>query len=270
MLMLTHTWILKEFLGADFRNHLDLYIYNICPDLLPIHHGITPELTHGIPRIRQFPPEHRKAAFVLFHLLVDDIAHHGEINSEPVRSFNPDSRGYAYLRGQALIKPIIDFHHRIGMDITYGKAAYRAHMIIELAFDLRLNQDREQEYLLELLSEAVYHTAEKKMDELCATLDWLFGVESDKIRQALEKGLSTPVLDKMRRFLNIEGRIGFYIDRFGLDRKDDPTWAGARQILIRGMELVSDYNAFLYPTLDAIRNSGFSCSLQSLFHEPGA
>jgi len=261
MLMLTHTWILKEFLGSDFRDHLDLYIYNICPDLLPIHKCITSEYTHGIPRIYQYPPEYKKAAFVLFHLLVDDIAHHGRISTEPIRCFNPDSQGYAYLRGQTLIKPIMDFYNRIGLEINYSKAAYRAHMIIELTFDLRLNQEREQEKLFELFSEAVYHTADKKMDELCTTLDWIFGLDTVKIRQALEKGLSSHTLDKMKHLLNIEGRIGFYIDRFGLNRKDDPTWAGTRTLLLQGMQLVSDYDAFLHPTLNAIRNSGFSSSL---------
>lgn len=258
MLMLTHTWILKKFLGPDFHNHLDLYIYNICPDLLPIHKCITSEFTHGIPRLTHYPPEHKKAAYVLFHLLVDDLAHHGQISTEPIRCFNPDSQGYAYLRGQTLIKPIMDFHHQIGTDISYSKAAYRAHMIIELAFDLRLNQEREQEKLFELFSEAVYHTADKKMDELCMTIDWFFGAKTADIRQALEKGLSSHILDNMKHRLNIEGRTGFYIDRFGLNREDDLVWSGVRTLLLEGMQLVSDYEAFLHPTLNAIRSSGFS------------
>jgi len=264
MLMMTHTWILKEFLGSDFRDHLDLYIYNICPDLLPIHRDITSEITHGIPRIYSYPPEHQKAAFVLFHLLVDDMAHHGRINAEPVRGFNPDSQGYAYIRGQTLIGPIIDFYHRIGMEIDYRKAAYRAHMIIEMTFDLQMIQEIGQQKLFELFCEAVDHTANEKMDELCTTLDWLFRIETATIRQALEKGLSSRTLDRMKSLLNIEGRIGFYIDRFGLDRGDDPTWEGTRMLLLQGMRLVSDYDAFLHPTLNAIKISGFPCSLQSL------
>jgi len=181
MLMMTHTWILKEFLGSDFRDSLDLYVYNVCPDLLPIHKCITSEFTHGI------------------------------------------SRRYSY--------------------------------------DLRLIQETGQMKLYELFSEAVEHTVEKKMDELCTTLDWLFGMETVPIRQALEKGLSSRTLDRMKSLRNIEGRIGFYIDRFGLDRGDDETWKGTRALLLQGMQQVRDHDAFLYPTLHAIKNSGFPCFL---------
>jgi len=261
MLMMTHTWILKEFLGSDFRDSLDLYVYNVCPDLLPIHKCITSEFTHGIPRRYSYPPQHQKAAFVLFHLLVDDMAHHGQINAEPTCGFNPDSQGYAYLRGQPLIEPIMEFHQRIGMEIDYSKAAYRAHMIIELTFDLRLIQETGHLKLYELFSDAVEHTVENKMDELCTTLDWLFGMETVPIRQALEKGLSSRTLDRMKSLRNIEGRIGFYIDRFGLDRGDDETWKGTRALLLQGMQQVRDHDAFLYPTLHAIKNSGFPCFL---------
>ncbi len=261
MLMMTHTWILKEFLGSDFRESLDLYVYNVCPDLLPIHKCISSEFTHGIPRKYSYPPEHQKAAFVLFHLLVDDMAHHGQINSEPVLCFKPDSQGYAYLLGKSLIEPIMKFHQRIGMEIDYRRAAYCAHMIIELTFDLRLIQEMGQIKLYELFSEAVEHTLDKKMDELCTTLDWFFGMETASIRQALEKGLSARTLERMKSLRNIEGRIGFYIDRFGLDCEDDATWKGTRALLLEGMQLVGDFEAFLNPTLHAIRNSGFTFSL---------
>lgn len=257
MFMMTHTWILKEFLGSDFRNSLDLYVYNICPDLLPIHQCITSEFTHGIPRRYAYPPEHQKAAFILFHLLVDDMAHHGQINDDPVCCFNPDSQGYAYLRGQTLIEPILEFHQRVGMEIDYCQAAYRAHMIIELTFDLQIIQETRQMNLYDLFSEAVEHTVDNKMDELCTTLDWFFGMETAAIRQALEKGLSSRTLERIKSLRNIEGRIGFYIDRFGLDRGDDDTWEGTRRLLLQGMQLVGDHGAFLHPTLQAIKNSGF-------------
>lgn len=261
MFMLTHTWILKNFLGLDFRNNLDFYIYNICPDLLPIHNCITSEFTHGIPRISHYPPEHRKAAFVLFHLLVDDIAHHGHINIEPVSGFNPDSKGYAYLRGQTLISPIIDFHRGIGMEINYNKAVYIAHTIIELSFDLRLSQDIGQGELFDLFNDAINHTLEKKMDELCGTLFWLFGIEAVKIRHTIEKGLNSFAFDRMKRLQNIEGRIEFYINRFGLDIEDDYIWQGVRTLLLKGLQLIGNNDDFLYPTLEAIKSSGFSYDL---------
>lgn len=261
MFMMTHTWILKEFLGSNFRESLDLYVYNVCPDLLPIQKGITAEFTHGIPRRFFYPPQHQKAAYVLFHLLVDDMAHHGQIHTDPVCGFNPNSQGYAYRRGQSLIEPILEFQQRMGMDVDRRTAAYRAHTIIELTFDLRLVQEAGEVRLYELFSEAVDHTVDKKMDELCETLDWFFGVEAAVIRQALEKGLSSGTLERIKSLKDIEGRIGFYIDRFGLDRDNDAAWEGTRTLLLQAMRLVDDFDAFLSPTLCAIKNSSIPCFL---------
>jgi hypothetical protein len=147
------------------------------------------------------------------------------------------------------------------VEINYNKAVYLAHAIIELSFDLRLSQEIGQEELFELFSDAVNHTLEKKMDELCATLYWLFDIESVKIRQALEKGLSLLALDRIKRLQNIEGRIEFCINRFGLDIEDDLIWKGTRTLLLKGMQLVGDNDAFLFPTLEAIKSSGFSYPL---------
>jgi len=112
-----------------------------------------------------------------------------------------------------------------------------------------------------LFSEAVDHTVDQKMDELCETLDWFFGVETAVIRQALEKGLSSGTLERIKSLKDIEGRIGFYIDRFGLDRNDDDAWEGTRALLLQAMHLVDDIDAFLSPTLCAIKNSSIPCFL---------
>lgn len=96
MLLLAHTWILKEFLALDPRKcrDPDIYIHNLSPDILTIHEAIKPVTTHGISRFRNFPSRYKKAAFVQFHLLVDDMAHYGEITDDLNNVFNPDSGGY--------------------------------------------------------------------------------------------------------------------------------------------------------------------------------
>ena len=66
MLLNTHTWLLKEYAGARLRrDNLDILIYNVIPDILPIHRDITPEMTHRLERLVPVPPGHRKARFKL-------------------------------------------------------------------------------------------------------------------------------------------------------------------------------------------------------------
>ena len=57
MFMLTHTYFLQKFLGAaDIKDiDLDVYVYNIAPDLLTIHPRISPNKTHKIRRSLQIP-----------------------------------------------------------------------------------------------------------------------------------------------------------------------------------------------------------------------
>ena len=75
--MLTHTWILREFLGGDYiskQGLSDLYIYNILPDVLPLHEHITAEITHRSTGKTSPPAEFIKARYIYFHLLTDDFA----------------------------------------------------------------------------------------------------------------------------------------------------------------------------------------------------
>jgi len=257
--MLTHTWILKEFLGTGRLSPdvLDMFVYNVSPDILPLHGAITSDMTHGIPRFRPLSPQYKKAAFVQFHLLVDDIAHHGKIGKTAVRDFNPNSEGYTYVKGRPLIQPIMDFYKSIGKEIGYSHAAYQSHMIIEMTFDLALHQRRENDELIPIFCEALEYTVQNKIGEFSEIHAWLFDISEEIIAEAIRQGRDTCSLDRMSCFMNVEGRIGLCLDRFGLDRNDDSTWAGMRNLIAHGMVLVNDYEDFLYPTIREIRNSSF-------------
>lgn len=103
MLMLTHTWVLRECLARNFfrEKDLDLYIYNIIPDILPFHESITAQFTHDLNRTIEPPEEFRKVRFILLHLLLDDFSHYGEAPGRRF-GFDPDSRGYAYIAGKSM------------------------------------------------------------------------------------------------------------------------------------------------------------------------
>jgi hypothetical protein len=263
MLMLTHTWILREYLGsrALHPDCIDLYAYNVSPDLLTFHPAITSEMTHGIDRHREIPVVYRKAAFVHFHLLVDDIAHYGDICREPVRTFNPDSKGYTYLRGRPLVNPIRDFQKRFGREVSQSEAAYQSHIMIETAFDLVLNRRLEKSGIIPLFSESLGSTAENSLEEFGRTIEWLTDIRSEKAGEAFAHGVNICTPERMNGLMNVEGRINLFIDKFGLDRNDQAVRAGAIELMEQGMDLVRDCEAFLEATLEKIGKSDFRHTL---------
>ena len=263
MLMLTHTWILREFLGprALLPECLDLYAYNVCPDLLTFHPAISSEMTHGIDRFRDLPDPHRKAAFVHFHLLVDDIAHYGDICEQPVRTFNPDSGGYTYVRGRSLVEPIRKFQKRFGREVSPSEAAYQSHIMIETAFDMVLNRKPENSGLIPLFTESLGGVARNGIEEFGRTIEWLTDIQGETAGEAFAHGVNICTPERMNGLMNVEGRINLFIDKFGLDRKDRAMRAGAIELMEQGMELVRDCEAFLEPAMEKIRKSAFRCFL---------
>ncbi len=263
MLMLTHTWLLRMFLGPHLSKSVepDLYIHNVSPDILPIHKDITTDMTHGAERLSRLPQEYKKANFTQFHLLVDDIAHYGRICKDPGKTFNPDSGGYPYRKGRMLIEPLVEFHRGIGHRISYHEAAYRSHIIIEIAFDQVLQDGDEPYDILPLFFGALHYTVEDKMEDFCRTSSWFYGIREATIAEALKKGKEKCTRESPEPFASFAGRVALYIGKFGLDRHDDATWSGLSNILLQGMDMVSDYEDYLAETIKAIRETGFTSSL---------
>jgi len=261
--MLTHTWLLKELIGADniIGNNLDAYVYNVSPDLLTIHPSITPKMTHRIPLSSRLPAQHRKAAFIRFHLLVDDMAHYGKIGEGSATGFdfNPNSNGYAYVKGRFLIQPIMNFYRDIGAEISFSEAAYRSHMIIEMAFDLTVN--RKDGSLTTLFSEALSYTVENKLSEFSRTLGWFFGIEQKTITEAIEKGIKLYTKDRMDSLMSLDGRVNLYNAKFNHDPDNDSIRNNIRDLFTMGMDMVADYEDFLRATLKATEKSGFKPQL---------
>jgi len=257
MLMLTHTWLLREFIGADHisRNNLDIFAYNVFPDLLPIHESITPEMTHSISRLSRLPRKYHKAAFIQFHLLVDDMAHYGKIAQKAVIDFNPNSNGYAYVKGRPLIQPIIDFYKDIGDEISFSEAAYRSHIIIEMSFDLALQ--RKDSGLATLFSEALNYTIENKLREFRKTLSWIFEIKEETITEAIDKAVTVYTKEWLEDLMSLEGRASLFVDKFCYGCDDGKARNGIRSLFDQGMDLVADYKDFLHTTLNAIKDSGF-------------
>jgi hypothetical protein len=259
MLMLTHTWLLKELIGVDhiIRDNLDIFAYNVSPDLLTIHPSITPKMTHRIPLSSRLPAQHRKAAFIQFHLLVDDMAHYGKIGegADTGFDFNPNSNGYAYVKGRSLVQPIMNFYRDIGAEVSFSDAAYRSHIIIEMAFDLTVNQKNGS--LTALFSEALSYTVENKFSEFSKTLSWFFSIEQKTITEAIEKGIKLYTKDRMDSLMSLDGRVHLYAAKFHHDPDDNSIRNNIKNLFTKGMYLVADYEDFLHTTLKATEKSGF-------------
>lgn len=259
MLMLTHTYLLQNVLGtAGSKNYdLDIFVYNITPDLLPMNSDINPQQTHKIRRFSQIPPFYPKTAYTMFHLLVDDLAHYGEISPGIPAAFNPDSRGYSYIKGKPLINSILDFQKEINKEISYNEAVYRSHLIVEMIYDLVIIDNIKNYQTMELLAEAIFTTAEKKMDEFAAAINWLYGLDKRKIREVLRRACTDITYGNIQKIMNIEGRIHLYARRFGLDSDEQLYFAGIKNIFLQARELLDDHEIFLRETVEAVKKYGW-------------
>lgn len=263
MLMLAHTWILREFLGPDryVDFSADIFAYNVFPDILPILKDITPAMTHALPRFRPFSPRYAKGRFLQFHLLVDDLAHYGFIVDQGSDDFNPHARGYAYVKGKQLIDPIIDLYRSLDGEINYGLAAYRAHMLIEMTFDQILRRKDDHDSIMKILCQGMRYAVEEKNAECRSILAWIYGIEEETISKALDMVGLVWTYEKLDALMNIEGRINLCIDKFGLNAADPYTRQGMSELVAWGMNLVDDYYDFLSFTLKTIKETGFTNTL---------
>jgi hypothetical protein len=259
MLMLTHTWILKELLALSSVETptLDIFAYNVCPDLLPIHRSVHASMTHRLSRFKQVPREYRKALFVQLHLLADDIAHHGRICEEVVTEFNPDADGYAYVAGKPLVGPIMDYCASFGLPVDRVEAAYRSHMIIELSVDIYLRKNGEGRVLVDLFQDALEQTDRLYMPEFTRTLSWLFGIEGPVIQESLNQAMSFYTADRMMRFVDGRERIAHYVKKFGFNEANEPAVEGMRDLMRQGMFLVDDPMDYLHGVVRTIRESPY-------------
>ena len=260
MLLNTHTWLLKEYAGARLcPDKLDILIYNVMPDILPIHRDITPEMTHRIERLGAVPPEHARARFIQFHLLVDDLSHHGHITRRGHDRFENASGGYAYLKGAALAASMIELHGRDDGEIPVDEALYRSHLIIEMALDLVVY--RRYPGVVELFSQAVEWTLENRLESLVGTLAWSYSLPEALARDAVVQGMAAYRNEILRRSVSLEGRTELFLHKFYGGVAGEKLRTGVRDLLQRGIESVADGQEFLSATLTEIAKAGFDGGL---------
>lgn len=258
MLMLTHTYLLQQIMSASDIKHADpdIYIYNIAPDLLTLHPDINSNQTHSVTRFITAPPDHKLTAYIMFHLLVDDLAHYGKISLTCQEGFDPHAEGYSYIKGRGLIDSILNLYKIAGRDITYNEAAYRSHLIIEMIYDLFILPHIHADKSIELLVDAIHFTFDHRCNQFCYDISWLYGIDQDHVLQVLKNAISYITQERLERIMNMEGRIRLFSDKFGL-RNDDSVFAEEIQSLFRDALNSIESDEFLQQTNTAIRICGW-------------
>jgi len=261
MLMLTHTYLLQKVLGAaDIKSpDLDIYIYNIAPDLLTIHPNINSDKTHNIKRFSEIPVKYPQSAYVMFHLLVDDLAHFGSICLDYQEEFNPESKGFCYIKGKLLINSILDLHKIIQNEISYNDAAYRSHLIIEMIYDLVILKEINSLETISLLVEAINFTFNNKLEEFTSTISWLYDVQESDVRAVMKDACVYLTKERLERIMNIEGRIRLYSDKFGLKSKDNLFYEGIKNLFIQAKNSLEldEKELFLHQAAKTIKDYGW-------------
>jgi len=256
MFMLTHTYFLQKVLKrADLKDvEPDVYVYNIAPDLLAIHPQITPDKTHRLRRALQIPPRYSKSAYVIFHLLVDDLSHHGHICLDDLGEFNLNSQGYSYLKGRHLVDSILEVHRMIHKDISYADAVYQSHLIIEMIYDLVILKEIYSYKTIDLLVEAFNFTIENKMDEFIETIGWLYRFDKKEIEEVMKGALLFMTKEGMESLMNMKGRINLYRDKFGLESNERLFCDGLESLFHQAVNLIDDEELFFSETVEIIKN----------------
>lgn len=256
MFMLTHTYFLQKILCHAGVKHVepDIYVYNIAPDLLAIHPLISSAKTHTLQRSLQIPFQYPKSAYVIFHLLVDDLSHHGYISSGEQEEFNLNSKGYSYIKGITLVKSIMNLHKMIDREISYGDAVYQSHLIIEMIYDLVILKHINSFNTVDVLVEAIKYTVENKMKEFIDTINWIYGLEVNEINEVMKSALFFITKEKMDGIMNIEGRMNLYKDKFGLQSNEQLFCDGMKILFQRAMDLINDDELFFLETAQVIKN----------------
>lgn len=254
MFMLTHTYFLQKLVGAEGKNlEPDSYVYNIAPDLLAIHPGISSAQTHTLLRSLPLNPSYPKSAYVIIHLLVDDISHYGYVCSSEHDEFDIHSKGYAYIKGISLIESIVALYRNIGREVSYADAVYQSHLIIEMIYDLIIMREINALNTIDVLVDSIRYTAGRKMDEFIDTMHWLYGIQKADIRDVVKSALDHITKESMQGLMNLEGRINLYRDKFSLQGNKPLFYEGLKDVFEQAMDVIDDEEIFFQETADIIR-----------------
>lgn len=252
MLTNCHTLVLRELLerrpDAPPAEE-DAYVYNVAPDSLPLSGEFRPGQTHrfappeGV--MRRFP----KLLWVKCHLAVDNLCHYGSI-AKTANGLPPSrKRGYAYVKGAALIPLMRAFAGEMDVPTKEASLHYLAHVLVEIAVDYAIYLD--DRTVAERLRDAQLSMIEEQKREYAESLAALYGCAPEKIERAREapRKFYGDHHDIDELFLG--GRTKIVLRKLGLPFSGKNTERTCR-LIEEGARMTGDYMNFIDECVDAL------------------
>lgn len=248
MLTNIHNWILRELLRKKGEENypLDIFLYNIAPDALPMHKDISAEATHKINLTEELLKKYPKLIYVRYHILVDNLGHYGDIYP------SDNKKGYAYLKGKNIIDDVKEFYNEIGEEIDDENAFYIAHTVIEIAMDLKLSRDDPS--IPELFFEMQTEIPQDKFEEYVEAISCLYNLDREIVREARK--------EPFRFYGKIESVDDFFLNkrvRLILRKTNreftEENLSSAKNLVRGAIRFLDDYRLFLEDSVEKIENS---------------
>jgi hypothetical protein len=144
----------------------------------------------------------------------------------------------------------------IDKEISFSDAAYQSHLLVEMIYDLVIRQRIDRSGSIDLLEEAVHFTFDRREKEFCSDISWLYGIDPEHSREVLKIAVSYITRERMQRFMNIEGRIRLFTDKFGLRNNNELFTETISALFQDALLSIGDEN-FLQEACGTIRNCGW-------------
>lgn len=266
MLTNVHTIVLKRLLGdAASEDALDLYAYNLAPDALPMHPSISPSITHQV----NFTPEAMalfpKLFYVKLHLLVDNLGHYDQLVKPKSLDGNSGKQGYGYQKGVLFTQEVQGLMTEVGKAISPQQALYGAHVLVEMALDLRVfDEAKELPSLLHQIEEGI---SEEQWRQYSLALGWLYHLSPEVVNEARKapRKFYEPFGDYRNKYFH--GRARLFMRKFKLPA-EPPVIQKVESLFLQVGEALGDFLPHTLPTWVAkLRAEGDMSHLRELSSE---
>lgn len=256
MLTNCHTLILRRLLGhreTPPEEELDLYVYNVSPDSLPLSQEFRARETHVFAPPAGALTRYPKLVWVKCHIVVDNFCHYGT-REKAASGLEPhEKKGYTYCRGAGLIPLVRDFAREMGQDLDLRSAHYLAHVLVEIAVDYCIYRDDRSVPLI--MSGMRTGMTDEQRREFVEGIALLYGCEPAKVERS--QGAPARFYGSMYGIdsLYLDGRTKIILRKLRLPYSEENT-ARARELILAAAERTGDYEEFVEGAVAALADRG--------------
>jgi hypothetical protein len=241
-----HNWILREILRRKKKNYsLDIFLYNIAPDALPLHKDISPEFTHNLNLTEELLKKYPKLIYVQYHILVDNIGHYGDIFPSNCK------KGYAYIKGEKIIENVKNFYKEFGENFDKEIISYLAHTVVEIALDFKISKD--DPTISELFFKIQTEISQNEFEEYVEAISALYKIDREIVREARK--------EPFKFYGKIESSEDFFLTKrtkliLRKTKKEftEENISSAKNLVEEATKYLNDYKLFLEDAVFKLEN----------------